>query len=75
MVLRLLNFFHDIFLEDLKVQVFLASDIQGEPPHFALDFSCSGTVAVIFWAGGGELNNGVLLIQFVSEFSQVGAGG
>ena len=69
--LRVLKFLFHVAFENVKVQLFLSSDVQPKTPHFALDLSLSSLVTIVLGARSSEFDNVIASVQFVGEFSQV----
>ena len=65
----------DVGLEKVKVQLVLATCVEGEPAYLAFDFALMGSVPVILGASGGEFDDMIVGFQFAGEFAQMVAQG
>ena len=65
----------DVGLEKVKVQLVLATGVEGEPAYLAFDFTLVGSVAVILGASGSEFHDMIVGFQFAGEFTEMIAQG
>ena len=47
----------DVGLEKVKIQLILATGVEGEPAYLAFDFALMGSVAIILGASGREFHD------------------
>ena len=67
---RLRDLIDQVLTHDVIVQLLGSANVQGEPSHFAADFTLTGLVAVILGTSGGEFCDEVTVIEFVRHLSQ-----
>ena len=65
------DFVDDVFFQQIKVQLFLSTRIEGEPAYLAFDFSIFGSVPIILWARGSKLDDVIPCFEFAGEFSEM----
>ena len=58
-----------ILAHDVIIKLMGSTNIQGEPSHFAADFTLPCLVAVVLGTCGGELCDEIVIIEFVRHFS------
>ena len=69
------DFFDDVSLEKVKVQLVLSTCIEGETASLEFDFALEISVSVILWASGSELDDVIIGFQFAGEFAEMVTGG
>ena len=65
------HFRNDVLFEQIKVQWFLSTCVEGETVYLAFDFPVFGSLPIILRAGGTELNDVISCFEFAGEFSQM----
>ena len=70
-VFRFGDFVDDVLFQQVKVQLFLPTCIEGEPTYLAFDFSVFGFVPIILGARGSKLNDVISCFEFAGEFSKM----
>ena len=63
------DFVDDVLFEEFKVQMFLPSDVEGEPAYLAFYFTIFGSVSVILGPSGSKLDN--VIAGFAGEFTEI----
>ena len=58
-------------LEEIKVQLFLSTRVEGEATDLAFDFSVFGLVPIILRVGGSVLDDMISCFEFPCEFSEM----
>ena len=62
---RLSDLIDQVLTHDVIIQLLGSTDVQGEPSHFATDFTLTGFVPVILGTSGREFGDAVAIIEFV----------
>ena len=63
------NLIDQVLTHDVICELMGSTNVQGEPSHFAADFTLLGSVAVVLGACGGEFCDEIVTIEFVRHFS------
>ena len=65
------DFVEEILSHDVVVELFGASDVEGEAPDLAAHFTALSPVPVILGASGREVDDEVAIVEFVGHVSEV----
>ena len=69
------DFVDDVLFEEVKVQLFLSTCVEGEPAYLAFDFTVFGFVPIILGARGSKLDDAISDFEFAGEFSKMSSQG
>ena len=64
---RVGDFINEVLTHDIIVELLGPTDVQGEPSHFAADFTLTGLATVILGTRRGEFGDAVTILEFVGH--------
>ena len=64
---RVGDFIDEVLTHDIVVELLGPTDVQGEPSHFAADFTLTSLVTVILGTRRGEFGDAVTILEFVGH--------
>ena len=65
------DFVDDVLFQQVEIQLFLSTCVEGEPAYLAFDFSVFGFVPIILRARGSKLDDVISCFEFAGEFSEM----
>ena len=63
------DFVNDVLFEEVEIQLFLSTCVEGESAYLAFDFSVFGFVPIILGARSSKLDDVISCFEFAGEFS------
>ena len=65
------DFVNDVLFEEVEIQLFLSTCVEGEPAYLAFDFSIFGFVPIILGTRSSKLDDMISCFEFTGEFSEM----